>query len=137
MKFFLWSQRINSFIIMRKMNLLCPIIKREEIVMWISVYPNWKRNMNSKNGRNSCFSYEAEASISFIPIRSMCLWCLIVKRKEMIIWIYVRLNQWTNINSKSGRKIRFSYETKASISLILMTRICLWCPILKSKDIIM
>ena len=83
------------------------------------------------------FPYETKASISFIPIRSMSLWCPIMKRKEIIICISVYPNWQTNINSKNDRKISFSYETKASISFILMRRMCLWCPIMKRKEIIM
>ena len=46
-------------------------------------------NINSKNGRNRSSSYESKASKSFIPIRGICLWCLIMKRKEIIICIQV------------------------------------------------
>ena len=31
--------------------------------MWIRIYPNWKMNLNSKNGTNWSFSYETKASI--------------------------------------------------------------------------
>ena len=40
-------------------------------------------------------------------------------------------------NSKIGNKMSFSYETKASKSLIPKRRMCLWCPITKRKEIIM
>ena len=46
----------------------------------------------------------------------------------------VNLNQQTNVNFKNGGARSFSYETKPSISLI--RRICLWCPIMKRKEII-
>ena len=35
------------------------------------------------------FCDEAKVSVSFIPIRKMCLWCLIMKRKEIITSIHV------------------------------------------------
>ena len=105
--------------------------------MWIHVYPNWKTNFNFKIAGKICFSYKTKASISFIPIRRMCLWCQRLKSKEIIIWIHGCPNRRMNINSKHSRKRCFSYETKASISLIPIRRICLWCPILERKEIIM
>ena len=39
LKFFLWNQSISSFIPMRRMNLWCPIRKRNMIIMWIRVIP--------------------------------------------------------------------------------------------------
>ena len=80
---------------------------------------NWNMNFNTKNGRKKCFSIETKASISFTPMRGMCLWCLIIKRKEIIMWIRVCPDRRTNINSKIGRKRSVSYETKASIHLSL------------------
>ena len=56
--------------------------------MWIRFY-NWKLNFNSKNFKNSFFSCKTKSSISFIPMRRMCLCCLITKRKEIIMWIHV------------------------------------------------
>ena len=105
--------------------------------MWIHVYPNWNTNFNSKIGNKRTFSYETKASISLIPKRRMCLWCPIMKRKEIIMWIHVYPNWNTNFNSKIGKKKCFYYETKASISLIPSRRMCLWFPITKRKEIIM
>ena len=129
-KFFLWNQSINSFILTSRMNLLCPIIKRKEIIMWIRVYPNWKMNFNSKNGRKRSFSYETKASISIIPTRTMNIWCPIIDRKEIIMWNQVYPNWTMNFSSKNGRKRSLCYETKASISLIPIRRMCLWFPIM-------
>ena len=113
------------FITTRRMCLLCPIMKRKDIIMWIRVYPNWKTNLNSKNGRKTSFSYETKALKSFIPTRRMWLWCPIMKRKEVITWIHVYPNWKMNLNSKNGRKTSFSYETKASKSFITTRRMCL------------
>ena len=113
-----------------------PINKRNEIVMWILFYPNWNANFNSKNDRKRSFSYETKASISFLPIRRMCLWDLMTKRKVINMWILVYHNWMTNFKSKTGRKKSFPYETTASISFIPMRRICLWCPIMKREEII-
>ena len=60
---FLWNQSINSFIPIGRMDLWSPIIKRNEIIMWICVYPNWKMNFNCKNDRKRSFSSESKASI--------------------------------------------------------------------------
>ena len=105
--------------------------------MSIDVYPKWNTNLLSKNGRKTSSSYETKASKSFIPTRKMWLWCLIMKRMEIIIWIHVYPNWKTNFNSRKGRKGSFSDETKALISSIPMKRMCLWCPMTKKKEIIM
>ena len=74
---------------------------------------------------------------SFIPMRRMRLWCLITKRKEIIMWNHVCQNRPTNINSKNGRKRSFSFEIKGSIPFIQTRRMNLWFPIIKRKEIIM
>ena len=104
--------------------------------MWIDVYPNWKMNFDSKNGRTWSFSFETKAKKSFISISRMWLWCPIKKRKEIIMWIHVYLNGNMNFNSKTSRKRNCSYETKTLISFIPTWRMWLWCPILKRKEII-
>ena len=101
-----------------------------------SCLSNWKANFNSKNVRERCFSIETKTSISFIPIRRMHLWCLIIKRKEIIMWIRVCPNRRMNINYKNGRKRCFSYETKAWISFIPTRRMCLWCLITKKMRLL-
>ena len=126
-----------SLIPMRRTSLWCPIMKWNEITIWIYVYPNWKTYFNSKIGNKRSFSFETKASISLIPTRRMCLWCPIMKRKEIVMWIHVYRNWKTNFNSKIGNKRSFSYETKASISLIPERRMCLWSPITKTKVTIM
>ena len=96
--------------------------------MWIYVYPNWKTYFNTKIGNKKGFYYETKASISLIPRRRMCLSWPIVKIKEIIMWIHVYRNRKTNFNSKIGNQRSFSYETKASISLIPSRRMRLWFP---------
>ena len=88
-----------------------------------------KINFNSKNGRKRSFSYETKASISFIPTRRMNLWCPIIERNEIVTWIQVYANWKMNFSSKNGRKRSFCYESKASMSLIAIRRMCLWFPI--------
>ena len=86
----------------------------------------WKGNKRS-------FSYDTKASISLIPMRRTCLWCLIVKWNEITMCIHVYPNWKAYFNSKIGNKRSFSFKTKASVSLISMRRMCLWCPIMKKK----
>ena len=47
-KCFLRNQKINSFILVWRMDLGCPIIKRMEIIMWIRVYPTEKQTLTQK-----------------------------------------------------------------------------------------
>ena len=54
---------------------------------------------------------------SLIQASRMNLWCPIIERIEIIMWIHIYPSWKTNINSKIGRKRSFSYETKASIPL--------------------
>ena len=53
------------------------------------------------------------------------------------MWIHVYPNWKANVNFKSGRERSISNEMKVSISFIPMSRICLLCPIMKWKEIIM
>ena len=105
--------------------------------MRIHVCPNWQMNINSKNGKKRSFSYETKASISFIPMRRMCLWCQIMKIKEIIMQIRVCPNRQTYINSINSKNKSFCFETKASISFIPMIRMHLWSPVMNRKEIIM
>ena len=92
-------------------------MKRRTLLCESMFIPYWKMNFNSKKGNKRSFSYETKASISFIRSRRMCLWCPIMKRKEIVLWIHVHLNWKMNFNSRNGNKRSFSFETKASISL--------------------
>ena len=111
------TKALISFIPMGRMHLWGLIMKGKEIILWICVCRNQPMNINSKNGGKRCFSYKNKASIPFIPIRRMCLWCRIMKWKEIMMWIRVYAIWKTNFNSINGRKRSISYETKASIHL--------------------
>ena len=122
---------------MRRTCLWCPIMKWNEITIWIHVCANWKTYFNSKIGNKRSFSFQTKASISLILTRRMCLWFPIMKRKEINRRIHVYPNWKTYCNSKIGNKRSFYYETIASISLIPSRRMHLWCSIVKRKEIIM
>ena len=52
--------------------------------MWMHVYPSWKMNFNSKNDRKRNFCIETKASITFIPMKRMCLLHLIMKGRRLL-----------------------------------------------------
>ena len=73
--------------------------------MWIQVYRIWNMNFNSKIGRKRSFSYESKAWLSFIPMRGMCLWCLIMKWMAIICEsMFVQNDRWTLILKMVGKK---------------------------------
>ena len=132
---FLLNQSIHSFIPIRRMRLWFLMMKRKEIITWIRVYHIWWMNADSKKWWEVKFFLWNESVNSFIPVSRMNLWRPIIKRKEIILWIYDYPNWKTNINSKFGRKRGFSFKTKVSVSFILKRRMCLWCTIMKRKKI--
>ena len=85
--------------------------------MWIRVCLNQQMNINSKNGRKRSFSYESKGSTSFIPMKRMCLWHAIMKKKRLLREsMFIPIDGRTLI-LKNGGKWSFSYETKALIHL--------------------
>ena len=110
-----------SFIPMRRMSLWFLIMRRKEIIMWNSVYPNRQTNIDSKKWWQEKFSYETRASMSFIPMRRMSLWCPITKRKEITVWICVCLNWETNINSRNYWKEKY-FLWNQSVNVIYPNR---------------
>ena len=94
-----------SSIPMRRMCLWRPIIKGMKIITGIQVCLIWQANFRStKNGVNKSFSCETKASRTFIPMRRISLWCLILKKKDITIWIHVCPNWQINLNSKKWWK---------------------------------
>ena len=128
------TKSLILFIPMRGLCLWCPIMKGKKTIMWIHVYANWQTNTESKKWWQVKFFLWNQSINSFILMRRMNWWCLIFKRKEIIMWIHVCPNWWTNTNSKNGRKRSFSCESKGSISFIPMRKMCSWCPIMKKRD---
>ena len=87
------------------MPLWCPIKKRMGIIMKIRVLLFWLINFDSmENVGKKSFSYEANVSLSFIPIRRICLLCLIMKRKDIITCIHICHYWQTNFDSKKWWK---------------------------------
>ena len=56
------SKASISFIPTRRTCLWCPIMKWNEITIWIHVYPNWNTHFNSKIGNKRSFSFQTKAS---------------------------------------------------------------------------
>ena len=61
----------------------------------------------------------------------------IMKKKRLLCeFMFVLINRITLILKNDGKK-SFSNATKASMSFIPKKKMCLWCPIIKGKVIIM
>ena len=61
---------------------------------------------NSKNRGKRCFSIEAKVSISFILMRGMCLWCLIIKEKRLLCEsAFVQIEERTLILKMEEREV--------------------------------
>ena len=133
--YFYETKASMSFIPMRRMSLQCPIMKKWRLLCEPVFVLTGKLTLTLEKDRKRSFSYKTKASISFIPVTRISLWSLIMNRKEIIMWIHACPNSQTNFNSKRGGKRSISYETKPSMSFILMSRTSLWCLIMKRKEI--
>ena len=95
-----------------------------------------RRNLILKYSGRKSFLNETKASMTFILIRRMSLWCPIMKERRLLCeFMFVLNNKWT-LTLKNGKKRSFSFETKASMSFILMRKMSLWFPIMKRKEIL-
>ena len=81
------------------------------------------------------FPHKTKALMSFISMKRMSLWCLIMKRKEIVIWIHVCPNSQTNFNSKKWWKEKCFLWNKSINTIYPMSWTSLWCLILKRKEI--
>ena len=59
---------------------------------------------------------------SFTPKRRISLLCQIMKRTKIVIQIHVYTSGQTKFNSKNSEKRSLSYETKASMSFIVIRK---------------
>ena len=103
-KLFLWNQRSKIIYPNKKNEFMVLNNKKMEIIIWISVCPNDKWTLTLKNDGKRSFSFETKASMSFIPTRRLRLWCLIMKRKEITMWIRVYPNWVKKLSSKKWWK---------------------------------
>ena len=106
--FFYETKASMTFILMRRICLCCPIMRRKEIITCIHVCLYSRMNIDSKesHGKKS-FSDKTNASLW------LCLWCPIVKRKEIIACIHICPNWRMNFNSKkNGGKKAFLIKPK-------------------------
>ena len=69
-------------------------------------------NFKLTNSGNSSSSYETIASISFIPMRRMSLWFLIMKKKDIIMSICVCPNRQMNLILKMVEREVFPMKAK-------------------------
>ena len=86
-----------------------------------------KQTLILKYGGKRSSSYESKASMSFILMSRISLWSLIMKRKEIIIWIHVYPNSQMNINTRKWWKDKLFLWNQALMSFILMSWVSLWC----------
>ena len=187
--FFHETKALMLFIQMRRTRLWRPIMKRKRLLCDLVFVLIDRWSLILKNGRKNNFSYETKASMSFIQMRKMSLWCLILKGMKIIMWVCICFNSQMNFNSKkwskeklflwkycinviypneenefmvsnhkkkedysvnpclsqltkwtlilkNSGKLSFTYEIKASMLLMRMSRISLWCTIMKKSEII-
>ena len=135
-KSFLRNQSINSFILMSRMNMWCPINKRIGIIMWIHVYPNWKTTFKTKNGTNWSFSYETKV---LIHLSQWVEWiCGAQSLKEQRLFYefgFIPIEKGTLI--LKWHKEKFFLWNQSLNSFIQMSKMNLLCPIINRKEIIM
>ena len=120
------------------MCLWCAIVKGEVIIICIHVCPKWRTNFNSEeNGGRKSFSNKTKTSVHLPQWENEFMVPKHEKKKRLLCeLVLILIGRWTLI-PKNSEKRGFSYETKASISFIPMTRMSLWCLIMKRKEIIM
>ena len=111
-KFFSQNQSISSVIPMRRMNLWCPIIRRVEITMWISICPNCRANINSKKGKKKVFLAKPQHQYHLSQwekcVYGAQLWN---ERRLLHKSLFIPIDKRTLI-PKNGRKWSSYYGTK-------------------------
>ena len=96
-----------------------------------------KRTLILKNGRKKSFSYETKTSIHLSQWAEWVYGSQSWKEKRLLCKsVFIKIDKRT-LFLKNGRKGRLSYETKASMSFILMGGMSLWFLMMKRKEIIM
>ena len=111
--------------------------------MWIRVFPNWQINFNSKNWwKEMLFLFllpNEENELHQCHLSQWGEWVYATqswKEKRLLCEsLFVPIEKQTFILKNDGKR-SLSYETKASMSFILISKTNLWCPIIKRKKII-
>ena len=94
------TKALMLFILIRRMSLKFPIMKKKRLLCE-SVFVLIDRwNLILKNGGRKSFLSETKALITFIPIKRMRLWFLIMERKEIIMQIRIYPNWLMKFDSK-------------------------------------
>ena len=98
------SKTLMSFIPMSKTSLLHPIIKKGRLLCEsvIVLFDRW--TLILKRWWEEKILNETKVSMSFIPMRRMNLWCSIMEKKAITIWICVCSNWQMNFKSKKWWK---------------------------------
>ena len=126
-----------SFIPIWRMSLWFLIEKKRRLLCEYVFIPIERWTLILKNGGKGSFSYETKASILFIPIRKMHLWCPVMKRKKIIARIRVYPNWLMKFDPKKWWDVKFFLWNQSIYSFIRIRRISLWYPTMKTKEIVM
>ena len=95
-----------SFILTKRMSFWFPIMKRKEIITWIRVYPNWQTNFNDKKWCEVNLFLWNQSINSFVPMKRMNLWCLIIKEKRLLCeFAFIPIEKWTLILKMVERRV--------------------------------
>ena len=100
-KLFKWNQSVNVIYPNEENEFVVLNQKKKKGLLCESLFvPIDKRTLILKNGWKRTSSYETKASMSFILMSRMCFWKLIMRRKEIIMWIRICPNWQMNFNFK-------------------------------------
>ena len=89
-----------------------------------------------KNGGEKKLFPWTEALMSFIPMRKISLWCPILKRKNIYMWICACLNWHMNFNSKKWLKEKLFLWNQSLNIIYPISRMSLWPPIMKKSRLL-
>ena len=96
-----------------------------------------RRNLILKNDGKLSFSYETKDLLIYPNEENEFMLSNHEKERRLLCESMFILIDRRTLILKSGGKRSFSYETKASMTFILMSGMSLWLPILKRNKIIM
>ena len=137
MKFLLWSQSTNSFIQMRRMNLLCTIFKRKEIISLIVFIPIERETLILKMVKREVFLMRPKHQCHLSQLGEWVYDSQSWKERRLLCEsVFIQIDKRTLILKNYGKN-SFSDETKASMSFFPIRRMSLWFAIMKKKEIIM
>ena len=97
----------KPFIPISRMNLWCASWKEKILLCNSKFVPIETRSLIPKIEGKRRFFYKTKDPMSFVLTRKMSLWCSIMKKKEIIMWICVCPKWQMNFKSKKWWKEKF------------------------------